>query len=391
MKVLVASRDTGSGNSIAPVVQRLRKESRVEVVLIGYGPSIDVFKKAGIKYRTINSYEIQDISPVSMSRVLLSEKPNVLLLGTSPRTEDDQWIIEQSLISAARFSSTVLTCIVSIADQWFLFKERFCDSAGNLCYLPDIITVIDEFARKNAIRESIPEDRLEITGSPHFDGLVEEAGSFTAKRKQEIRDRIGLECELLFFFAAGVFESEKKRFGFWDLDVIKIMAQVLSDLPKDRRQQVGIVMKPHPKQKSEREHQKDLYKIISYLSRPLMLGSGPGERIRIVSDIDTHGLVLASDCTLTSVSMVGTEAVLMDKPVISLQPGLKDNQDDLLVVSKLGIVPVGHRKPMCRYLLKKAMREIKYLEEITKKSSRFRTDGKATERVVQLVYRKLDI
>ena len=63
--------------------------------------------------------------------------------------------------------------------------------------------------------------------------------------------------------------------------------------------------------------------------------------------------------------------------------GLKGENE--LVVSRLGFVPTGFTADECKVLLVKAVHP-DYQKELLKQSAGFTTDGKATDRVVELIY-----
>ena len=81
----------------------------------------------------------------------------------------------------------------------------------------------------------------------------------------------------------------------------------------------------------------------------------------------------------------------MSKPCISIQPGLI-TEDFLAVLTKNGLIPVGYTKEDCKSLVKKAILDDDYREkQLIEQASSFRTDGKATERVTNLVYEMLGL
>jgi len=149
-------------------------------------------------------------------------------------------------------------------------------------------------------------------------------------------------------------------------------------LPKDRKVKVGMVVKLHPRVPGE-----DLVEISQYID-----DSSEG-RIKLLANIDPLDLILASDLTLTPFSTLGIKAVYMRKPCISLQPGLKAK--DRFVISKKGFIPVGYTTNDCEKELRKAILDNEYRqEELLQRAAGFKTDGKATERVAELIYKMLN-
>lgn len=241
-KILVAAWHTGSANSLAPVVRRLREEGKVEVVVIGHQPSERVFRESGIAYRTIADYGLPNISLVSMIKLLRAESPDLVLVGTSSQDKENRNVIEQVLTLVANRLGIPSLAVV---DFWGNCRLRFSDIFTNepFGFLPSVIAVLDETSLQEYLIQGIERRRLVITGNPHFDGLAQKAQRFTDADHQRIREQIGLRQELLFFFAGSIFKSEKDTFGFWDWDVLSVIAEALNGVSDEA---VGLVVKLHP-------------------------------------------------------------------------------------------------------------------------------------------------
>jgi len=146
--------------------------------------------------------------------------------------------------------------------------------------------------------------------------------------------------------------------------VLKLFIETLPGLPD-----VGIVVTTHP-----RSPDKEAIRAII---------ANSGVNMVFLEGVPSWQVALVADLTIVEVSTVGLEAVLMRRPVISLQPELAGENE--LVVSRFGFVPTGFTAQECRDFLVKAANP-NYRKELLEKSAGFTTDGKATERVVQLVY-----
>ncbi len=371
-KILATSWHPGGANAIVPVVKRLREEGKVDVVAIGHQYSEDIFRREGINYRAIMDYGLSDVSLGSMERVLNEENPGMVLTGTSVQDDKNREVIEQTLTLTAtqRGISTL-----AVLDFWANYWQRFSDiySEQRFRFLPDKVAIMDEYAKAEMLKEGFEESRLVITGNPHFDGLEAKAREFTKKDREEVRNKIGLNPNVLGFFAGTAsWKNETERFGFWDLDIIKIVNEFFQSLSNS---DYGMVAKLHPRAPKE-----DLDEAENYVEQ------NSGGKIKLVRDIDAQKLILASDITFTPFSTLGFEAVYMKKPLISLQPGLKC-QDYLSVLTTNGIIPVGYRTSDCRDLVSLAFKDRRFREEeLIEEASSFRTEGKATERVTNLVY-----
>jgi len=371
-KIIAASYHRGSANAISSVIIELINKGEISVTVIGYGPAEKVFQDFDIDYKKVSFYGLKDISVSSMIQLINKEKPDLILTGTACQDPDKKDVLEQTITLAAR---NLGIRSLAILDFWLEYKERFSDlfTDESFKFLPDKIAVMDKIAVKEMLSKGFSREKLIITGNPYFDSLKKRAASFSREKRMALRKKIGLDCRLLIFYATTCFEREKKILGYWDLDNIKIISEVFSSLPKEK---IGLVIGLH-----SRLPQKDLRKITKYVGHT-------NPRIKVIGNVDGRELILVSDLVLTSLSTVGLEAVLLNKPSLSLQPGLK--KEDPFIVSKLGIIPVGYTKDDCKRKIERAILDEDYRElVIPARYTDFRTDGKATERVINLVYKML--
>lgn len=384
-KILAASWHTGGMNAIIPVIRQMRQDSLVDVIVIGHDVSLPLLKQAGIEHQTIQDYSLSNFSVLSMQRLLQLTDPNLVLTGTSVQDDpNDQHknkdVLEQTITSAARESRIPS---LSVLDFWGNYYQRFTDIYTNerFKFLPTMVAIMDKYAEKEMLDERFPKDRLRITGNPHFDNLEQKANSFTQKQKQEILSQIKLNKELLIFYAANVWKQYAQEYGFWDLDNISLINEAISRMPDKYRERIGLVVKLHP-----RTPQQSSEEIKRYIDTNNSVTEQ--ENIRLVTDIHPQNLVLACDLTLTPNSTVGFEAVYMHKPCISIQPGLK-TKDYLAILTQNKLIQAGYTTNACIDLIQRAVTDENYRNGLVTQASSFRTDGKATQRVTNLVYEML--
>lgn len=308
-----------------------------------------------------------------MDTLLQAESPDLVLTGTSTPDDNNRHVIEQTTTLAAR-NRGITT--LAVLDFWTKYSLRFSDisSGVQLKFLPDKLAIMDKYAESDMLAEGFPEDILVITGNPHFNNLEAKAREFSGK--EGWRQQIGLDTEVLCFYAACVWKHEESKLGYWDLHNIQLANGVLRELPEPSR--FGLVVKLHPRVPRE-----DLEEISDYIQNE------SDGRIKL-TDISPSELILASDLTLTPYSTLGIEAVYIGKPCISIQPGLLC-EDFLAVLTKNNLIPVGYNHEDCKCLVERAYTDSNYREGLIDQASDFRTDGKATDRVTNLVYELLEI
>jgi len=374
-KVLATSWHPGGANTIVPVIKKLIEENKVDVVVIGHQYSEKIFQSKGIDYKTIAHWGLKDVSLDSMIRLLQLESPNLVLTGTSAQDPNNKDVIEQTIALAAQKMGINS---LAVLDNWLNYSLRFGDVSGakKFKFLPTKIAIMDQIAEQSMLNEGFAKEKLVITGNPHFDDLTIKAKAFSRAKKSAVRQKIGLRTESLIFFAADSWKNEYAEQGFWDLTIIDLIIDVLESLPEKQKKIIGLAVKLHPRTPAD-----DRDEIKKYVEK------NSGKKIKLIENIDTQEVVLASDLILITNSTVGIETVYMSKPCISLQPGLKG--EDLLIVSKHGVVPVGYTDKDCKEEVKKAILNKKHRKEMIKRASSFKTDGKATQRVTELVYQML--
>lgn len=367
-KVFAISWHPGGANAVAPADKRLMDEGKINVVTFGHEFSEPIFAKNGIPFKTLKDFGLDDVSADSMEKLLKLVNPNLVLTGTASQEGKGKDILEHTVIIAARRLKIPSLAILDFWDGTGNYYKRFTDERDDkkLVLLPDYLAIMDNVAKEEMLDEGFPEDRLIVTGQPYFDDLPEKAKLFTQEQRNEVRRKLGLKGNTLFFFGGNAFKDAVPYTGYWDLDIVRIIADSLPKLPD-----VGAVARLHPRMP---DFQKDEI-------RELIVGSGAN--MKLVSDIDSQTLSLAADLTIVAFSTLGLEAVYMRRPCVSFQPGL--TRDDQLIVSGKGLIPAGYDAQTCKDLLVKAADPV-WRQEMLKKSDSFTTDGKATDRVVGLVY-----
>ena len=366
MKNVVFFADHPAGaKAVAAVANKLIEESKVVVTVIGHNFSKPIFEGVGLAYKTIEDFGLADISVHSVEKLLKAVSADLVIAGAGAQEGKANDIIELTCILASR---NLGITSVTIFGDWQSYTKCFSDERTGikLDCMPDYVAIMDEYAKKEMIEKGLPENKLVITGNPAWDHLLEKSQSFTDEEKEEVKRKIGLDCQTLFFFASNMFHQFEATDGFWTMETLKLIINQIPTLPG-----VGVVVRFHPRMPQQEKDQ--LKKVVEE----------SGTTMKVVDDIDSLALSLVADLTIIESSNTGIEAVYMRRPVISLQPGLKVK--DNLVISRLGIVPVGYEDEDCRRLLRDAVNP-DYRDVLLKQSASFTNEEKATDNVVNLVY-----
>ena len=379
-KLFTTSYHTGGTNSLVPVLEKMYEEKKVDIISLPHLVSIDTFIKKDLPYNTIADYKLNDVSIDSMKKILEYEKPDLLLTGTSFQNpiKNERVIIEHSMTLAARELGIPS---VAVLDFWNNYKKRFDDlfTGESLKYMPDELAVMDQFAVEDMVKLGFSRDSLIVTGNPHFDTLKQK--SMTNEEKEKVREDLGINFKTFGFYAgADGFKDDSEKFGFWDLDNLKIMSEKLEKINTNTNNEFGIVAKVHPRMP---DADYDELRTIADDNASLIL-------IEKQMKYDPQKLVLASDITFTPYSTLGAESVFMGKPVISLQPGL-NTTDNIAVLTEQGYIPGAYTKLACENEIERGLLSNDYQNELVKKSSGFIPKEKGTDQLTQLIYNNLKV
>lgn len=373
-KILAAAWHPGSANAIVPVIQRLNCEDNVEVVTIGYQYSEKIFTEKNIKYETISAYNLKNVSVESMACLLEAESPDLVFTGASMQSAQIKDVIEQTLILAAR-KKGVKT--LALLDFWANPSLKFSDAHSNekFKFLPDKIAIPDKFAEEIMINEGFDAKNLVITGNPYYDELVTLKKEFSQKDKLRIRHdlRFGPDDYIILYASQPIEYDHGSKFGYTEKTALRELLDAVKDLRGKRK--MSILVKVHP-----RENQSNLEAIIKDYDL----------RVIVNKTYPIRPAVLASDIIISPSSTTLVESSYLDLPSISLQPGLINPDKDILVTNKLGITVPVYKHGEIKFVLEKLLFDNNYNLELAEKRKDFRTDGKATGRVVDLIYSMLN-
>lgn len=378
-KIIASAWHPGSANSIIPVVKMLKKEKLVDVIVIAYEFSEKIFSEGGIDYRTINSYNLKDISITSMEKILEIEKPDMVLIGTSFQDKKNKDVIEQTLTLAAREKNIKTLAVV---DGWCAHLLVFNDLYNHkkLKFIPDKIAVIDKLAEKEMLDYGCKKNSLVITGNPYFDEISSLKEKYTEKDKRKTRKNLGIGYEqyVILYASQPIEFNYGNSLGYTEKTVLTEITDALKTLylKKNIKKNITLIIKLHPREK------KDSYRHTNKKNK---------FQVIIIQDYPIRELILTSDIVLGSFSTVLIEAAYLNKASISVQPGLKNTKEDLLITNKLGLTVSVHKKGQLSNLLERMISDNHYIERFAKKGKPFRTDSKATEKVVNLIYNMLSI
>jgi predicted glycosyltransferase len=346
-KVMLFARDPGGANVIIPLYAPLVKKG-YEVQLYGKDYALKIFENNGCQAKDIMR-SVEAVAGGSILSFLKKEKPDFIITGTSADDKTEKYLWQASReLGIGSFA---------VLDQWINYGIRFSDygladirtydNSKSMPYLPSQIMVMDKYAKEEMIREGIPENRIVITGQPHFAELI---GKIKGKNPEQIRNDKALDRDdyVILFISEPIskmyMENDDREpyLGYNEKTIIKEFLKVLSGIQPGSNKKLRVIIRPHPKE--------DLAIYDAYINQ-----YQGALNIEVDQAADPLDLIIISDLICGMASMLMVEAALCGKPLISIQIGLK--REDPFILSRRGLVPNVVKAEDLAGLLAKSIKE----------------------------------
>ena len=282
MRVVVSASDPGAANAVFPLIRKLKKHTLLNII---EGPAKKIFCSWDIDFK-----DSDKISQAELERMLTKFKPNLFLAGTSVGPTIDKKVLYYCKKRKIRS--------IYILDYWSNYVQRFSNNPGDFKFLPDLICVMDDLAKKEMVKLGFNPKVICVTGNPYFEYFTTGFGTS------------GNEHDSILFISQPLSRVNKTHklnmFGFDEFSVFDDLLAVLSGLKK---QDVKLSLRLHPKDYPSKYN--------SYLKKH---GNVKIDRLDLKNSLKKHGLVFGMN------SIVLYLANLVGRNVVSYQPGLSKNE-----------------------------------------------------------------
>lgn len=353
--IIFVTKDTGSGEVVAPVIEALNEW--VNWIAYSQGKSLPVMKS--------HSFPFKPDAPDYIDAVEIL-RPDVVVTGVSQSGPG----VERALTRRGKKRGCPVVWIVDSqggVDAKHL-KRLYSISIG-----PDYLCVQDNDVRNVMLNSSIPnitEDKIFVTGQPAFDATY----NLVQKReeiKTDVRQKLGLSPDEKTILFAGQLDGTKETLE----EIIKALNQNVEDLT--------LVVRYHP-----RDTNRDIY--------PSLLKGYKGKWIEAGSDkiASSDELVLATDVTLSMFSTLNMRAIYFRLPtayILSNETAKaafrRDWQIDVynLPMVKSGCATGIYREELIDQFINQVF-DPEYLKTLQRsQETNYPFDGKSAERVANII------
>jgi spore coat polysaccharide biosynthesis protein SpsF len=348
-RVFFAAKDAGGWNSLTPVVKRFLKNKSWETKIWLSGASRKFAHADRILFQ-----DIETINENAIRQFLSSFRPCIIVTGTSGGDS-----IEKHVIKIAK-EFRIPT--IAVLDFWINYAIRFSfDNSKRLHRdaLSDFILIMDEHAKRGMLREGFPEEKLIITGNPHFDGFK----PFPKQENPKKKFILFVDQPFTELIKAGWHED----FGYTEIEVFKDLVRAL-----DKIKFLGeVIVKLHPRTESSEKY------------KAILTEEKLSFTVRFESSISSHEKWLSrASLVVGMTSILLFEAALRRKHVISYQPRL--TKTDPLIANRLGITEFISSERALPGKLKKILSQ-KSIPQKNKKIIERYTKSNATRNVEEFI------
>ena len=343
-KILATSQHIGSAQAIVGVVKLALNSDNIDIECIGYQQSMEIFSKEGIPHKIL---DVELISPNSLTgelyekleNILMYEDPDIVLTGSSNPSRKGSYTLEQILCVLCRKKCIPM---VMVLDYWGFYKERFdgIPYGGTWTFLPDRICVMDSLAANDLIDLGIPQDRISITGNPHFDKWA-----VNSKYTPSIIDSVNKPIEIIYqsqpILEDQVPQEIDRSASYSQHSAIFDIVKVLKETDIDY---LDLYIRLHP-----RDNQKMWNKTLS----KLLVMKNSGFRISLVNNQNDKFYLQNYDFVISHFSTLIFEALHLGLPCISYQPSSRTS--DSLITNRLGLSLAAYDLETLKESIKKAI------------------------------------
>lgn len=328
-KVLLCARDPGGANTIIPLVEKL--SLKYEVLLYGKDAALEKYRQYQLEGKDIVK-ECKTIEKEEISRFLKEKKPDFIITGTSAddNTEKFLWS-EGKKLGISSFA---------ILDQWVNYGIRFSRYGVSeieeywkdktFSYLPTRIMVMDTYAKACMKQEGISEEIITVSGQPYFDQFLKDMAQITDKTIVRCKEQWNVKKdEIVIVFASEpisktyrVEEGEDGVWGYTERTIFQVFRNTLEKVASQKKQFVRVMIRPHPKE--------DRAWWIEQLHDTQYVSYG------LDSTKDSKVTIQSADVICGMSSMFLIESAMCQKPILSIQIGLK--RENSFILEKKGVV-----------------------------------------------------
>lgn len=369
-KIFFFARDPGGLNAVFPVYKEIK--NFFEPLIYAKDFALQRLRAEGIPVIDIDQECLMEEEEIY--HFLKRVNPHAIVTGTSldDYTERYLWKAAERLHIKS----------YAILDQWMNLGIRFSEYTyaeeelykkyHEHCYLPYRVLVMDELARRMLIEDGVDGNRIVVTGQPHFETVYAKYQQVSGVYDEKYWNVVFVSEPI-----SNDYDRNNKEKLYWGYNE-KTVFQQLYDcllrqadfLPKDIR----LIIRPHP-----REDINSWKEIVQTLNSKHIT-------IELDAQNGSFAILKSADIVCGMSSMFLLEAVICEKPILSIEIGLC--RENPFVLDKAGIC---HSVLTEEDLSLQLMQMFKRLQGTEKKEMlEFKFVENAVENIISVIQKEID-
>ncbi len=341
-KILFFACDPGGANAIIPVIKTM---SSSEMVVFGKNGALQKYQDNDLSGSDI-AKQLKGDGLAAVAKFVKKYSPDLIITGTSANDMTEKYLWQ----AAEKFKIPSL----AILDQWMNYGIRFSRyglaeikkyEKNKVCdYQPTKILVMDSYAKRQLVKDGIRAEKIIATGNPYFEQIIKSKNSFSKEKIINLRQALGLDkSALTVLFASEPFRTSytdaKKYWGFTEEEILLALIDALTKLTGKLKRGITLIIKLHPKEAADR-YDHLIKQLASQQINIIVEGSRP-----------SLDLIMLADLVCGMFSMLLQEALILNKPIVSIAIGL--NRPTGFVLETRGLAKSIRSKRQLDLTLKK--------------------------------------
>ncbi|KPA15172.1 hypothetical protein MHK_004639 [Candidatus Magnetomorum sp. HK-1] len=315
-KIFFHFQQVGGANAILPLIDILNTNYDITITA----------RSLVYHNLTKRGFNIINLNEKVNTEILLNHfSPDIVITDSIDLSRTSDTIICKKIWDSSKKKG--IPCIAYV-DCWWAYKERFYFPDETSANLPDLIGVIDSVAQQEMLRCDFDKNIIKILGSPLYEKLSKQK-----KDQSKEKQKLGFSNDnFLLIFVSQPFEKyfgSESEWGFTEKTVLNDLILTLTNIPESIRHSLTMVLLLHPEDDGDQ---------IANIIKTYNLDF----KIKLSKDNNTLNYILAGDLITGMFSILLSEAVILNRPVIPIQLNLK--KQDMLITNKIGATTPVRKK-----------------------------------------------
>jgi hypothetical protein len=369
--VLMHFSQVGGFNSLKPLIDRWDQD--FPLVITGRRQVCEHLQKRGVPVSNYDELGIENPMNSSDWQWFTRIAPGLVITDTINLSRVRDGAECRYFWSAARHFGVPS---IAYVDCWWGYDERFLlPGEASPPILPGCIAVIDEIAKQEMASRGYPEQKLWVSGSPWFQHLSTLARQYDDIEKKKMKTSFGIAGEkFVILFVSQPLEKtfgSEEVWGFTEITTFTALLAAIADLPFHLKEKIAVVILVHPEEDIDR-------------LAPIAVRCKETIDIHFLRDNNPIDAVLMADLVTGMYSILLAEAVILRRPVISIQLNLQ--REEVLVTNTIGASVSINKQEELFEQLSMAVSSSQHRKQLLEKQEKFKivTDAQLRwERVLE--------